>query len=93
MSAIRPDGSPIPLPAPPGRYRGRSLSPAGVRRMRDLVGSILVNGAGLSPADALAVFQASPIGYRQFHRRLDETPRDVHQALAQIRRTASQDGS
>lgn len=75
MAAMRPDGRAIEIPIGGGRPRGRSLSDAGATRIRDLILSLLRDGAGLSIPDTLAVLAKLRLSRSQVYGRLERCPR------------------
>lgn len=70
------------------RARGRQLSPASCRRIRDLLAALLVWGLGLSKPDAVAVLSLGTITEDHLRRRLDKCPKNAGYIVGALRREA-----
>jgi hypothetical protein len=84
VPAIREHGDETPVELPMGQPRargGRTLSDADVRRYRDMLAKLLIEGAGVTMRDAHAVLAARPVTPLYLSARAKRCPVPVKEIL------------
>lgn len=82
MAFVRGDGESVEMPSGT-RPRGENLTAAEVRRHRDILGSLLIDGAGLSVPDAVRVLNAGA-SEQWLRKRLRAMPRALRRRVRDV---------
>lgn len=87
MAFVLPSGEAAECPVMAKKPRGRRLSAASARRLRDILCFVLIEVCGLSPEDTQRVMQ--PVDRDHMRRRLRQIPITRQQAVALLLKTGS----
>lgn len=88
MRGVKPDGRAVEIETLPGKPRGKRLTNAQVRRIRDLLAVLLLKGVRLTPTDARRVLEAAPMGERNLRDRVAACPVELRGIVAAINQAA-----